>query len=362
MDLQAENIRLRRAVSELLDRIDSNQQIQRRFYDYEFRLLACTQAQQLLSLLTTGLQEHFDLQAVALLLDDPEHHYRTLMQPLMDASLPVRFLHDAALADACLAPLEKGVFLGQLESLELAKYFASASKAIKSCALLPLMQGDGVVGCLALGSDNPERFTADKSTDFLAHLASIVAACIDNVVSHETLRRQTQTDVLTHLNNRRYFDLELEREVAAAARTGHPLACVFLDIDHFKQVNDQWGHQTGDACLQQVADVIRKQLRKADVLARYGGEEFVCLLPGTDQEKALQTAERIRLAVAQSECHKMDGTPFHVTLSGGLCVWTPETVQPDAAQRLVALADEAMYEAKRAGRNRICWRDFADEA
>jgi two-component system cell cycle response regulator len=363
MDLRAENIRLRRAVSDLLDRIESNQQIQRRFYDYEFRLLACTQVDELLSLLTSAVQKHFDLQAVVLLLADPEHHYRTLMQPVMDPALPVHFLHDVALADACFAPLEEGVFLGALSSLEMIKYFPGSSQAIKSCALLPLVQGDSTVGCLAFGSGNAERFTAEKSADFLVHLASVVAACIDNVVSHETLRRQTQTDVLTHLNNRRFFDMELAREIASAARSGSPLACVFLDIDFFKQVNDTHGHQTGDCCLQQVAEAIRKQQRKADVLARYGGEEFVCLLPATDKHNALQTAERIRQAVEELVCVGAEGQHFSVTISGGACVWQPapeDKIAPeDAVQRLVALADEAMYEAKRTGRNRVCYRDFA---
>lgn len=358
VDLQAENIRLRRAVSELLDRIDSNQQIQQRFYDYEYHLLTCNQVSELLRLLTLGAQTHFDLQAVCLLLDDPEHHYRTLMQPLIETSLPVRFLHDAALADACFAPLEAGVYLGALGSLECVKYFASTSTVIRSCALLPLTQGGSVVGCLAFGSDNSERFTADKSSDFLSHLASIATACIDNAVIHETLRRQTQTDVLTHLHNRRFFDLELEREIAVALRSGNPLACIFLDIDYFKHVNDTRGHQTGDLCLQQVADVIRQQLRKADVLARYGGEEFVCLLPNTDREKAIQTAERIRHAVELLACHSHTDEIFHVTLSAGVCVWQPDKKETDAAQRLVALADAAMYDAKHNGRNRVCYRDF----
>jgi diguanylate cyclase (GGDEF)-like protein len=367
VDLQADNARLRRTLSELMDRSESNQQILRRFYDYETGLLACNQLPALMQLLTEGAQQHFDLQAVGLILDDPDHQFRTLIQPLIDPWLPVRFLHDSTATDNYLSTLGRDIYLGPLPVRDRVKYFPDPPMAIQSCAIFPLQQDGKIIGCVAYGSESADRFTSDKSTDFLSHLARIIATCIDNALIHETLRRQTQTDVLTHLHNRRFFDEALDREIAIASRTAHPVACVFLDIDYFKQINDTRGHQTGDLCLQQAAEAIRKQLRKADVLARYGGEEFVCLLPGADQEKAMQTAERIRQAIEILPCVSHTGDAFTITLSAGVSVWEPgkqidnaldSAAQLHVARHLIAGADAAMYEAKQGGRNRVCYRDF----
>ncbi|HQQ62019.1 MAG TPA: sensor domain-containing diguanylate cyclase [Pseudomonadales bacterium] len=363
VELQTENARLRRTLSELMDRSEGNQQILRRFYDYESGLLACNQLPALMQLLTEGAQQHFDLQAVAVLLDDPDHQFRTLIQPLIDPALPVRFLHDSTATRNYLGVLGTSIYLGPLPNRDRVRYFPDLDVTIQSCALLPLQQDGKVIGCIAYGSDNTERFTDDKSTDFLAHLARIIATCIDNALIHETLRRQTQTDVLTHLHNRRFFDEALDREIAIGLRSGLPVACVFLDIDHFKQINDTRGHQTGDLCLQQAAETIRKQLRKADVLARYGGEEFVCLLPGADPEKAIQTAERIRQAVEALPCRSHTDDMFNITLSAGVSVWDVEKNRDtgNVAAQLVSSADAAMYEAKHSGRNRVCYRDFGAE-
>lgn len=359
-DLQAENARLRRTLSELMDRSESNQQILQRFYAYEANLLCCNRLPTLMQLLTEGAQTHFDLQAVAVLLDDPDHQFRTLIQPQIDPWLPVRFLHDSIATQNYLGTLGTGIYLGELPKRERVRYFPDPLAAVLSCAILPLQQDGKIIGCVAYGSDQADRFTEDKSTDFLSHLARIIATCIDNALIHETLRRQTQTDVLTHLHNRRFFDDALEREIAIALRVTQPVACVFLDIDHFKQINDSRGHQTGDLCLQQAAETIRKQLRKADVLARYGGEEFVCLLPGADQEKAIQTAERIRQAIEALSCQSHTDEAFNITLSAGVSVWDPakNNNTENIAPQLVQSADAAMYEAKHNGRNRVCYRDF----
>lgn len=157
-----------------------------------------------------------------------------------------------------------------------------------------------------------------------------------------------RTDTLTGINNRRYFFEVAVHEFNAAVRYGHPLSAIVFDIDHFKELNDTYGHQAGDDMLRSLAQLTRQQLRDADILARYGGEEFVILLPYTNLKQAHLVAERIRekaaafrLAVGQQE--------IGITLSLGVAGFDSEI---DSLDKLVQRADQAMYEAKNGGRNR----------
>ncbi len=157
-----------------------------------------------------------------------------------------------------------------------------------------------------------------------------------------------RTDTLTGINNRRYFFEVAVHEFNAAVRYGHPLAVVMFDIDHFKELNDAYGHQIGDDTLRSLAQLTRQQLRDADILARYGGEEFIILLPYTTASQAYLVAERIRERAASFRLmvgpHKIG-----ITLSLGVAGFDSET---DSLDKLVQRADQAMYEAKNSGRNR----------
>lgn len=161
----------------------------------------------------------------------------------------------------------------------------------------------------------------------------------------EEMSELSITDPLTGLKNRRAFLDRLQEELARCARYGEPLAVALVDVDHFKRVNDAFGHTVGDAVLSQVADVLRHSVRTTDLVARFGGEEFVVLLPSTDTEGAHVLAERLRQAI---EAEPWDGAT--VTVSVGVAVTTAGTEHPD---EFVAAADVAMYAAKQAGRNRV---------
>ncbi|MBX7098221.1 MAG: diguanylate cyclase [Myxococcaceae bacterium] len=170
----------------------------------------------------------------------------------------------------------------------------------------------------------------------------------------EELLRLSRTDGLTGLYNRRHFNERLEAELARAARYHAALSCVMVDIDHFKKVNDTYGHLFGDVVIKEVAQVLKKALRDVDVLARYGGEELVALLPETGPVDARRAAERVRAGVAGLEltCElKGKNVPVRCTASLGVATWPSPTLA--SPQALLGAADASLYRAKQGGRNRV---------
>ncbi|MFO0676856.1 MAG: GGDEF domain-containing protein [Polyangiaceae bacterium] len=163
--------------------------------------------------------------------------------------------------------------------------------------------------------------------------------------------RASLVDPLTGLHNRRWLGEKLPRLLRRHEFTSEPVSVVAIDIDHFKRVNDTFGHAAGDRVLERVAILLRDNLRPTDLVARWGGEEFVAVLPGTPGEGALVAADRVRLAVANSP-FEMEGHAFdwHVTLSMGVA----DTKAGCDADAILAAADAALYQAKRRGRNRVC--------
>jgi diguanylate cyclase (GGDEF)-like protein/PAS domain S-box-containing protein len=164
----------------------------------------------------------------------------------------------------------------------------------------------------------------------------------------EKLREQAIRDPLTGAFNRRYLIETLDRELAHASRHGSPISLVMIDADHFKNINDTFGHQAGDLALQRLVQLIERHTRKSDVVCRYGGEEFVVLLPETAPEDAYRRAEEWRLAFA-AERIEFNGQTFQVTISLGVAAGSVPEV---SGASLLNAADQAMYRAKEIGRNR----------
>jgi diguanylate cyclase (GGDEF)-like protein len=168
--------------------------------------------------------------------------------------------------------------------------------------------------------------------------------------SNEMLKQLSNTDPLTGLYNRRYLEEMLLKEMQRAERKGGYISMVLLDIDHFKQVNDRYGHQSGDQVLAVVAELARDGLRSYDFVSRYGGEEFILTLPETNHEDALMIAERLRSRV---QTHSFSGMlrGYNATVSLGVATYPTDFITSIAD--LIREADEAMYRAKTAGRNRV---------
>jgi len=217
----------------------------------------------------------------------------------------------------------------------------TAPLAIPESAL-PMMFGGSAVGAMIVGGVVAHRFRLeiDRAETALTR-------------SNEELARLSGLDPLTGLANRRTLDDCLARECARLRRPGQQIAVLLCDVDHFKAYNDHYGHLAGDACLKQVAEVLSAVVRRAnDVVARYGGEEFVVVLPSTDCAGALRVAEeaRARVSALRIPHERSDVAPI-VTLSVGVACSDPAT--PLSPEDLLRRADAALYEAKRAGRNRV---------
>jgi diguanylate cyclase (GGDEF)-like protein len=166
---------------------------------------------------------------------------------------------------------------------------------------------------------------------------------------HEEIYRLTIIDGLTQTHNKRYLLEFLDREMARCGRHGRPLSILLLDVDHFKKINDGYGHLAGDYVLRELAQQVKTRIRREECFARYGGEEFVLVLPETGHDNTVYLAEKLRKMV---ETHRFsfEGKEIKVTFSGGVADMQPEHQNPLA---FLNAADARLYEAKRAGRNRI---------
>lgn len=208
---------------------------------------------------------------------------------------------------------------------------------------------------LVLGTERLGELTFTGSKRFaeqdlmrLEHLLSALVYPLRNALHCRALELAAYKDPLTGVGNRAALEDALHREIELARRKGRPLTLLSADLDHFKRINDEYGHSTGDAVLQAAAGRIRSATRGSDLLFRYGGEEFVALLADTDATSATIVAERIRRAMADRPV-AYEGREMNVTVSLGVATHEP----PDDAKRLFDKADVALYTAKRGGRNRV---------
>jgi diguanylate cyclase (GGDEF)-like protein len=215
-------------------------------------------------------------------------------------------------------------------------------------AIVPLVKDGRTLGALVLEAAEPKALTLEDARP-LTMLAAIVATSLELVWQFAEVDRRARTDQLTGLWNRHHFGEQLQRTLNEADRYGTQVSLVLVDIDHFKRVNDTWGHEAGDAVLRQVARILQDGVRSVDICVRYGGEEIALLLAQTDSEHAVEVAERLRGRIAAQPL-KHRGAEIAVTASFGVATY-PETVK--VRDQLFPASDKALYIAKHEGRNRV---------
>ena len=221
-------------------------------------------------------------------------------------------------------------------------------ETIHSAIVAPLILGEEALGALCLASDKRNSYN-QTDLDVLASFAATVTNAINNAQLHAEVQRQAITDPMTGLYNRRGFFELGEHEIERSHRFERPLSAIMLDIDSFKDVNDNFGHAVGDKVLQEIADRVRNNIRRVDVVGRYGGDEFALLLPEIDTNVAANVGERLRYKI-QSAPIIADTAQVWVTISLGV---TKLTSEQDDLDTLLSRADKALYLAKNLGKNRI---------
>ncbi|HHL39918.1 MAG TPA: diguanylate cyclase [Deltaproteobacteria bacterium] len=229
-----------------------------------------------------------------------------------------------------------------------------------SALVVPIIIGDEVLGTLFLKTNKRCHGFSDKEIQFCEIVANNSYHAIKNArlfervfEEKEHLRLLAITDQLTTLYNHTFFYKRLDEEFDRAERYGTSFSLIMTDIDDFKQINDKYGHRTGDLVLKRIAMLLKDNIRKTDIIARYGGEEFAVILPHTDLQGAMDEAERLRAVVDESSRAGLlpNHIEEHVTISLGIGSYPTEGVVMDNGDDLVNMADKALYEAKRSGKN-----------
>src|SRR6202166_3110296 len=264
---------LKKRLLELTAEAANNETILKRTQERELTLLRADSLAQLLRAMVDGLRESYLLDAVSVVLLDPQHEVRHLLIAGGDRPEEFKqiFFVDSLIGLAPQLAVLNKPWLGPFVGADHHLLFPGTSH-LKSAALVPLPRKDRATGALCFGSRDATRFTRHHGTDFLAHLGAVAAVCIENAVNRARLLRAGITDFLTGWHNRRYLQQRLKEELARAQRRGATIACLMIDVDEFKGINDGYGHLAGDKALKEIASRVEEQILTMDTAARFRSE------------------------------------------------------------------------------------------
>lgn len=366
--------RLRGRLDAYMERARANEHKLRQFQDMELRLITAESLPELCRVLVQDYKQAFGLDCVDLLLIDSGNQLASIFRDIFNENSPEHERYASVLEHVKLIGDYKGLqdleaqprdpLLTRYEPDRHARFFPSEPAELGSAAILPMYRHGLLLGVLCLGSRDEKRYSRDMAADFLKRLALIAAVSIENTVNVEYLRQLSLRDTLTSASNRRYFFQRLQEEISRAQRQAHAVGCLYMDLDHFKRINDDYGHAAGDVVLIHVTRIVQQTIRTSDVLARLGGEEFAVVLPDISKFRMGEIAERIRATVESRPCELTTETEIDVTISVGLAFFDLGEVvgEPgELGEALVAQADKALLYAKENGRNRVCaYEDLSD--
>ncbi|HXZ32991.1 MAG TPA: diguanylate cyclase [Terriglobales bacterium] len=308
------------------------------------QMTAVLELNELLSKVCILIQQAFGVSQVSVLLKDEEELVMRARHGTLTARVP---------EGGRLSPVE-GSWGRALESVKtVIENDATASTSTglyaesRSQMSIPLVSFGQALGVLVLDSAQKSAFNANEAQP-LESVADICATAIQNAHYVNRVKQLAYLDGLTGIFNRRFFELRIAEEIERARRFDSGLGVLMIDIDHFKRLNDEFGHLLGDEVLRQVSSIFHQQVRKIDVVCRYGGEEFAILLSQTTPQHSLAIADKLRRIV---ETWQFPGVARPVTISAGAANF-PE--HGSTRDQLVQAADAGLYAAKQAGRNRVC--------
>ena len=358
MSIEKDAQELQSRLNALLDDAASNEITLKKFQAFELELMNSNSLNNLLELLLKESLLELDWETATLTLVDPEYEIqRHLEQSGSEfTECPELIFIDS---NEELENIYKQKLFPIFESYNDDAHhllFSAETKKPDATWLLPLSRYHNLTGSYNIGKQAGHHPQENSATDFLQHLAAVISASLEISINRERLKTLGLMDPLTGVNNRRFFDQRLVEEVTSVIRANAEISCLFIDIDHFKNINDNYGHQAGDEILKEVAQIIRELVRSTDVVARYGGEEFTVLLSHKGKQKASEIAERIRKTIEERIFTVPQHGDISVTTSIGinsLNTTEHEGDVNDIASLFVEGADRALYQAKDNGRNRI---------
>jgi len=370
--LHNENQHLSKQLNTLLQNARDNEKKLQRFEQIEFKLMQADSIHDVFKILLLEYPNLFKLNFSSLVLADCELNIKPIInknRANKDYVDRVKLLHLPKELDK-LEYFFKAIYLGPYIEHRYSWLLESATRKpppIRSIAVIPLVRHDRPIGIFCCASQAADRFEPGFGNDFMKRLGFVIGVCFENAINLEKLKYHTLTDPLTKVRNRRFFEQSLLEEITRVRRSKLPLSCVIFDIDHFKKVNDKYGHRAGDQVLIQVVKRILLTLRTHEILVRYGGEEFALLLPETENTEALRVAQRIINVVGEKSIEYDENSRLTVTLSAGVATYTIDSSKENKnfdpslhlekekkiSEQLVHNADIALYKAKDSGRNRI---------
>lgn len=366
-----ENRQLRERLDNLLNEARRNEKKQSSFDEFSLSVVAAQGPTELFNLLLEQ-QKKFRVDDIRLCLVDRYHEVERLLTGNYQNQFSGLSFIDTETRDLLISDLPDTPVLGKQV---LAKYSwlidINKTSEYHSAALLPLKRGNEIIGIQLLLSKDASRYDENYGTTFLQRLAAMIAISIENCINRQRTLELGYHDGLTNAYNRRYFDERLEHEIDRCLRNKTDLVCLFIDVDFFKQINDNHGHQVGDAVLVRLVTLMNDQVRSSDIVVRYGGEEFAIILPDTGIQIAHEIAERIRSQVAGQKLIIDDNT-LSITVSIGMASLSQlkyqyelqnksfsQNTDEKLGQLLLGKADEALYQAKRTGRNQVVIKKIA---
>ncbi len=360
-----ENIQLREKLNKVLRQARRNEKTQTSFDDFSLSVMAAQGPQELFLLLLEE-QKKSRIDEIRLCLIDRFHDVERLLTESYQHNFKGLSFIDTETCKLLISDIPDHPILGSYIPAKYEWLIGSKdSNKFHSAALLPLKRGNEIIGIQLLLSKDKNRYSKNDGTTFLDKLAAMTAISIENCINRQRILELGYQDGLTNAYNRRYFDERLKHEIDRCVRKKTDLVFLFIDIDFFKKVNDNYGHQAGDAVLVKLVSLMRDQVRSSDIVARYGGEEFAIILPETGLHIANEVAERIRNRVENQKLTFNNNT-LNITVSIGLASLSQIKYQtgtnvkgqsnkaPDNLdQLLLRKADEALYQAKQTGRNQV---------
>lgn len=362
----AENAQLRAELAMLQAQFRQYHTALQRQYLFDLHLISARNFRALTHVITHDMHSIFAFDAVSLILIDQDFDIRNI---LIELQLPLQELPGILFTNAPIQQLSVHTgfpvipYTGKFEAEYHQALFPDARPDMVT--LIPLRTHNQTTGYLALGSHHPASERTQLPNDILERIGSVISLCLENVINHERLKHLGLTDSLTGIPNRRYLEQRMHEEIARAQRDHKPLACLYIDVDYFKQVNDTYGHANGDIVLRTVSTRIRGELRASDSFGRFGGEEFIVLLADTSLQGALAIGERIRASVSTNCISLPDkGINLDVSVSIGITCLIPgyDNVSLETLRHLMLdQADKALYQAKIRGRNQIVLHEEAPE-